>query len=71
MVVIGPTIYDPWYYHDYYYSMPWYWRVWHRPYYTASGGWAISWVAIAVGLLGVWILLGVLSSILAKRRRNR
>lgn len=71
VVVMGPTVFDPWYYHDYYYGMPWYWRMWHRPYYTASGGWGLSWVAIVVGLLAIWIVLGILASIIAKRRRIR
>jgi uncharacterized membrane protein len=71
VVVVGPTVFDPTYYHDYYYGRPWYWRIWHRPYYTASGGWGVSWTAVIVGLVVLWILLGLLSSILAKRRRNR
>lgn len=71
VVIVGPTVFDPTYYHDYYYGQPWYWRIWHRPYYTASGGWGVSWTAVIVGLVALWILLGLLSSILAKRRRNR
>jgi len=71
VVVIGPTVFDPTYYHDYYYGMPWYWRIWHRPQYSASGGWALSWLSITAALVVVWVLLGVLSSMNARRRRNR
>ncbi len=64
-------MYEPTWYHDYYWGRPWYWRMWHRPYYTASGGWALSWTTVIVGLVVLWVLLGWLSAINAKRRRNR
>lgn len=64
-------MYAPTWYHDYYWGRPWYWRMWYRPSYSATGGWALSWTTVIVGLVVLWILLGWLSAINAKRRRNR
>lgn len=69
VVVVGPSTYDPWYWHDWYYGRPWYWRVWHRPVYYGSAGWAISWVTVVAFGIGTWFMLGIISAMLAKRRR--
>lgn len=57
VVVIGTPPFDPWYYHDLYWGMPWYLRMWYRPVYSYYGpgqyGFAYSlwaWVALVGGL---------------------
>jgi hypothetical protein len=71
VIIMGPSPYDPWYWHDWYWSRPWYWRIWHRPvYYGDTGGWAISWVTVVFFALGIWVLLGIISAMLAKRRKH-
>lgn len=69
VVVIGPSPYDPSYWHDYYYSRPWWWRTWHRPVYYSNTGFAISWVAVVGSVIGIWFLLGIISAVVSKRRR--
>jgi hypothetical protein len=72
VVIYAPTPYPPVYWHDYYYGQPWYWRMWHRPVYygTDGGGWGISWLSVVGFGIGIWILLGFVSAIMAKRRRR-
>lgn len=70
IVVYGPSTYDPPYWHDWYYTRPWYWRMWHRPvYYGDSGGWGTNWLSILLVGFGIWVLLGVISAKTSRRRR--
>jgi len=69
VVVIGSSPYDPWYWHDYYYGQPWWWRTWHRPVYYGNTGFAISWVAVVGSVFGIWVLLGIISAFVSRRRR--
>lgn len=70
VIIYGSSPYDSTYWHDYYYGMPWYWRLLHRPVYSTVSGWAWSWVPVVAAGLGLWILLGILSSAIARRRRH-
>lgn len=69
-MIYAPTpAYDPWYYHDYYWGRPWYWRVWHRPVYYDTG-WGLNWWPIIIGGgIGLWILLAIISARTSRRRQ--
>jgi len=64
VVVIGTPPMPPWYYHDLYWGMPWYLRIWYQPVYAHYGpgesGFVYSlwaWVALAGGVTLASLLL--------------
>jgi hypothetical protein len=71
VIIYAPTPgFDPWYWHNDYWGRPWYWRMWHRPYYYSSG-WGINyWPFVIAGGIGIWILLAVIASYSSRRRRH-
>lgn len=69
VVIIGPSTYDPGYWHDWYWGRPWWWRMWHRPVYYGGSSWGISWVSVVGGLVVAWVGFSILSAYISRRRR--
>lgn len=69
VVIVGSSPFDPWYWHDWYWGRPWWWRIWHRPVYYGDGSWAISMVTVVAVGFCAWVMLGVLSATVFRRRR--
>jgi hypothetical protein len=43
--------------------------MWHRPAYYGDGSWGVSWVSIVLAGVGIWVLLGLISAMISRRRR--
>lgn len=69
VVVYPGSPFDPTYWHDYYWGQSWWWRLLFRPAVDVSGGFGPSLYSILGGGVGVWILAGIISSLVFRRRR--